>query len=190
MNSLVRGCRASALFAALGLTLFFAAGCGYQFTGAVAPGRERIESVHIPLIKSPSTLLGFEGDFTRILRGEFISHGIAPRESMEGAGAVLIGEVHEVRTDPLSYTFLRTPVQGETASYGVTNNRRLTIRFGARLIDRQTGRVLWEDPFMEEKSSFSIGTDPLVNRYNERRALAEIAERFARRVYLKTIERF
>ena len=33
-------------------------------------------------------------------------------------------------------------------------------------------------------------TDPLENRYNQRVALEEIARRLAKRVFLKTMERF
>jgi hypothetical protein len=43
---------------------------------------------------------------------------------------------------------------------------------------------------MEEKAVFSVGTDPLVNRYNQRKAVREIAQILAKRIYSKTMERF
>lgn len=175
---------------ALWLSFLVMAGCGYHFQEAGGPAKSRIGSVAIPLIKSPSTRLGFEGDFTTILRNEFILHGAIPLVPKKEAAAVLLGEVTEVVTDPLSYNILRTPVDNETAVYETTNNRRLTIRFAARLVDQATGKIIWEDRRMEEKSSFPVTTDPLKNRYYRRRAVEVIAERIARRIYDKTIAGF
>ncbi|MEJ2024451.1 MAG: class I tRNA ligase family protein, partial [Deltaproteobacteria bacterium] len=68
--------------------LFFVVlnGCGYHFqqTGKIH-GLE-IASIAIPMVKSPSSTLGFEGIFTRIVREEFIDHSelsVVPRENAD-----------------------------------------------------------------------------------------------------------
>jgi hypothetical protein len=140
---------------------------------------------------STSSSLGFEGDLTRIIREEFINHSKVPIVSSDKAATVLIGRVYEIKTEPLSYSLNQHTVQGQTATYEVTNTRWLKIRLDARLIDRTTGKIIWEDRAMEEKATFSVTEDdPLANRYNQRMAAQAIARRLAVRIYSKTMERF
>jgi hypothetical protein len=134
--------------------------------------------------------LGFEGDFTTVIRDEFLSRSRLPLVAKEEAGAVLIGRISEIETEPVSYETLKTTVNGEETKYEVTVRRRLTIRLDAKLIDSASGNTLWQEKGMEERAAFDETDDPLRNRFNQRGALQEIARRFATRLYLKTIERF
>jgi hypothetical protein len=59
-----------------------------------------------------------------------------------------------------------------------------------QLVERASGKVVWHDAAMEEKASFSVETDPLATRYHKQQALEKIARRLAKRIYLKTMERF
>jgi hypothetical protein len=43
---------------------------------------------------------------------------------------------------------------------------------------------------MEEQSSYIVSGDPMETRYNEQQALEKIAGRLAKRIYLRTMERF
>jgi len=106
------------------------------------------------------------------------------------AAAVLTGKVYEIRTEPLSYNIIRSTVQGEVITYEVTNSRRLRIKLDARLVDRKTGKVIWADKVMEDKATFEVSEDPMSTRFNQRKALREMARRLAKRIYLKTFERF
>ena len=165
-------------------------GCGYRFKEAGRPVGVDLRSLAIPLIPSTSTSLGFEGDFTRALREEFVSHARIPLLPVSEAQAVLRGRVYEIKTEPLSYELTQSPVQGGLATYETTNTRRLKVRLEARLVDTATGNVIWEDRAMEEKATYAIGTDPLTNRYNRRQALQKIAGTLAAKIYSKTMERF
>ena len=110
-----------------------------------------------------------------------------PREE---ASVVLIGKVSEIRTDPVSYdTFLKT-VDGEEIKYSVTNKRWLEIELDAKLIDRASGKTIWQARNMAERAAFEVSADPLSNRFNKKKALQEIARRLAQRLYLKTMDRF
>lgn len=149
-----------------------------------------IQSLAIPLVESTSSDLGFESDFTNALRNEFISHTSVPLVSRDKAEMVLIGKIDEIKTEPLTYDIVRNTIQGETTSYEVTNSRRLKIRLDAKLLERASGRIIWEVEGMEEKARYPVSEDPLVNRYNREKALQEIAGRLAERIFSNALERF
>jgi len=163
--------------------LFIAAGCGYSLQATGQPSRIEISSLSIPMMTSPSTTLGFEGDFTRVIRREFVSHSQIPLVSKDKAGMALIGVVNKISTEPLSYRV------GED-KFEVTTSRWVRIRLDAKLLNRKTGDVVWHDPNMEEKVSFSVNPDPMITAYNERKAVEAAAKLFAERIYMKTMERF
>ena len=43
---------------------------------------------------------------------------------------------------------------------------------------------------MEDQANYTVSGDPLEMRYSERQALEKIASRLAKRIYLRTMERF
>ncbi|MDY6882009.1 MAG: LPS assembly lipoprotein LptE [Desulfatiglans sp.] len=149
-----------------------------------------IHSIAIPLIRSTSSQLGFEGAFTKVIREEFFSHSKVPIVSRSEADAVLVGKVVHVETEALSYRLEQGVVQDQNTSYEVTDTRRIRITLDATLIAGDTGKTIWKESEMEEKETFSVGTDPLSNNYNQMKAIIEIARRFAERLYSKTMERF
>jgi outer membrane lipopolysaccharide assembly protein LptE/RlpB len=165
------------------VSLLWLFGCGYQLQATGKPMNLTITSMAIPLMESPSSEIGFEGDFTKMIRREFVSHSQIPLVSRNEAAAVLIGKVTDIKTEPLSYR-----VTDET--FDVTSSRWLKIKLQAKLVEAGTGKVIWNDPNMQEKASFTVDSDPLKTRYNQRRATKKIAQLLAERIYLKTMERF
>lgn len=165
------------------LALAWISGCGYQLQNTKQPKGIRIPSMAIPLMASPSSSLGFEGDFTMMIRKEFVSQSQIPLVSKNEAAFVLIGNVRDIKTEPLSYKVTNN-------TFEVTSSRWLKIRLAAKLLDRSTGKVIWDDESMEEKASFTVDSDPLVTRYNQRRAARRIAQLLAEKIYLRTMERF
>ena len=175
---------------ALGLCLAMVPGCGYRFQAGGEPVGATIRSLAIPLMESTSSDLGFESDFTKTIRDEFISHANIPLVSRDEAEMVLIGKIYEIKSEPLTYDITKNAVQGETTSYEVTNSRRLRIRLDVKLLERASGRIIWAEEGMEEKARYLVSEDPLTNRYTREKALQEIARRLADRIYLNTVERF
>lgn len=166
------------------LSLFLCStGCGYTLQATGQPKGITIPSLAIPLMKSPSSSLGFEGEFTRMIRQEFVSHSQIPLESKEKAAMVLIGIVTDIKTEPLSYRI-------SDENFEVTTSRWLKIKLSCKLVDRATGKTVWEDPDMEQKVAFTVTSDPLQTNYNRRKAIEKIARLFSEIVYLKTMERF
>jgi hypothetical protein len=177
--------------AAVLLTLFLIhPGCGYHFRPGGEPMGIEIRSLAIPLMTSTSSYGGFEADFTRIIRDEFISHGRVPVVGTEEAGAVLTGSISHITTRPLTYDTVEQTVGGRTVTHETTSSRKMKVRLDVSLVDRSTGRSIWHDPAMEEEVRFDVTPDPLLNRYNRQQALIKIAGLLAKRIYLKTMERF
>ena len=169
---------------------FLLAGCGYQFRADGAPVGIEIESVAIPLFSSTSSDIGFEADFTRVIRDQFISYARVPLVPEERADKVIEGRIYDVRTDPLTYKSIDFTVSGETQTYDVTRSRNLTVSLDVRLVDRRRGKVIWQDHNMMESISFAVDPDPLITQYNQKIALERIAGRMAKKIYMKTMERF
>jgi hypothetical protein len=118
-----------------------------------------------------------------MIRREFVSHSQVPLVSKEKAAAVLIGKVTSIKTEPLSYRVADN-------TFDVTSSRWLKIKLQAKLVDATTGKIIWNDPNMQEKAAFTVDSDPLRTEYNQRRATKKIAQLLAERIYLKTMERF
>lgn len=165
-------------------------GCGYQFRASGEPVGIDIDSIAIPLITSTSSDEGFEADFTRMIREEFISHAKIPIVAREKADKILTGHIYDITTQPLTYDTTERTVAGRVIGYESTSSRRLQIRLDISLIDKATGKIIWRDRSMEEEARFNVGTDPLVTQYNQQQALFQISRLLAKRVYMKTMERF
>ena len=165
-------------------------GCGYHFRAAGEPIGVEIKSLAIPLMASTSSIKGFESDFTKIIREEFISHAKVPIVPKEDAQALLIGRIQKVSTQPLTYNIQEYNVDGHTTTHETTSRRRLKIKLDISLTDRATGKTIWHDESMQAESSYNVGTDPLTDRYNQQLALKNIARLLAIRIYSKTMERF
>ena len=165
-------------------------GCGYHFRADGKPVGIEINSIAIPLVTSSSSEKGFEADFTRMIREEFISHSKVSIVETEQADMVLTGRISEIETRPLTYDSRSYEVGGRVVTHETTNSRRLKIRLDISLIERATGKTIWYDGNMEEEALFNVETDPLVTQYNQQQALIRISRLLAKRIYLKTMERF
>ena len=172
------------------IAIILGIGCGYQFRANGEPVGINIDSIAIPLITSTSSDKGFEADFTRMIREEFISHAKIPIVASEEADKVLKGYVYEITTQPLTYDSTEREVAGRVVTYESTSSRRLQIRLDISLVERATGKTIWRDTSMEEEARFNVAADPLVTRYNQQKALIQISRLLAKRVYMKTMERF
>jgi hypothetical protein len=182
--------RVGRLVTALLVLGLLAPGCGYQFRPTGDPVGIEIESLAIPLFKSTSVEKGFEAVFTRVLREEFASHGKVPLVSEDRARFLLTGRIYDVWTDPVSFSYQEQTIRGHTSIYEETNRRRLRLRVEVSLVERDSGRVVWQEKAMETRTSYEMSSDPLQTRYEEQTAIEKIARRLAKRIYMMTMERF
>jgi hypothetical protein len=179
-----------ALRYALCSMLFLLSACGYHLRPSGEPVGGSIDSLAIPMMTSTSSVVGFESDFTRIVRDEFISHAKVPLTAQEEARYVLVGHIHDIRTDPQSYSYQQQQVRGYDTTFAETNRRRLRLILSVSMVEKSTGKVIWTEQSMETRGSYDVGVDPLVNQYNQRLALEKVARRLAQRIYMRTMERF
>jgi outer membrane lipopolysaccharide assembly protein LptE/RlpB len=172
------------------LSIVLVAGCGYHVRKGGKPLGLKIQSIAIPLVKSPASTLGFEGDFTRVIRQEFISHSSLELVPRDRADAILLTNVTRINTESIGYDITRNTIQNHTIDYAVTNRRRMWVRVDARLIDGKSGAVIWEEKGIREQADFAVSEDPLVTRYNRKLAVESIALNVANRLFAMTMERF
>lgn len=168
----------------------FLTGCGYQFRAAGEPMGIELQSLAIPLIESSSSELGFEATFTRVFRDAFISKTKVPLVPEAKADAILTGRIYEIWTEPIAFNQTQQVVGDRVTTYSVTSRRQVILKMEAKFTMRATGEVLWHEPAMVERASYNVGTDPLVNRFNEKQAYELIARALADRLFLKSTERF
>jgi hypothetical protein len=166
-------------------------GCGYHFGARGRPVGIVLHSIAIPMMTSTSSELGFEADFTGIIRQEFISHAKVPILPSNEAQTVLTGHIYDIQTEPISFRRLEYEPPGQQPTgYRITDSRYLKVKLDIRFTDRTTGKTIWHESAMEEKARYSLTIDPLANRHNQQQALLTIARVMAKRIYLKTMERF
>ena len=168
----------------------FVSGCGYQFRASGEPLGIKLESLAIPMIQSASSELEFEAIFTRVFRNTFISQTDIPLLPEAKADAVLSGRIHEIREEPIAFNQTQNVVDGRVTTYSVTTRRQVIIKMDAKFTIKATGKVLWHEPAMVERASYTVSADPLVNQYNQQRAYEAIAALLASRLFLKSTERF
>jgi hypothetical protein len=168
----------------------FILGCGYHFRASGEPLGIKLQSLAIPLINSSSSELEFEAIFTKVFRDLFISQTEVPIVPEAKAEAVLAGRIYEIREEPIAFNQTQQIIDGQVTTYTVTSRRQVIIKMDAKFTIKATGEVLWHEPAMVERANYSVGTDPLVNRYNEQQAYEAIARLLASRLFLKSTERF
>jgi outer membrane lipopolysaccharide assembly protein LptE/RlpB len=172
------------------LTCCILSGCGYRFRGAGARIGAGYATIAIPVFPSTSTFLGYEAEFTKLLREQFITHSRVRIVSEEKAQVVLSGTISSIITDPLTYSTTRQTIHGFTSTDTVTRSREMRVRVEATLIDRQRGEIIWQDSDLTDTAAFSVSSDPLRTRYYRRQAFIAISQALATRIYSKTMERF
>ena len=165
-------------------------GCGYQFRKAGTPIGVTLDTIAIPLFPTTSSFVGFEADFTRILREEFITHSRVRIVSKENAQAVLSGSISSIITEPLTFSVKKQTIHGFVSTDAITSSREMRVRVEAKLTDRATGTIIWQDGSFIGETTFSVSSDPLRTRHYQRQAFIVIAQDIATRIYSKTMERF
>jgi len=166
------------------------AGCGYHLRQSGRPLGLQIRSLAVPMVKSPASTLGFEGEFTKIIREEFISHSSLELVSRDRADAILLASVSRINTRAIGYDITQNTIQDRTIEYEVTNKRRIWVRVDARLIDGKSGALVWEEKGIREQVDFVVSQDPIETRYNRQLAVRSMARNVASRLFALTMERF
>ena len=170
----------SALLAIIG-------GCGYHFRATGHPIGREYKSLAIPMIKSTSTEMGFEADFTTVLREEFTSHSKVPIVVPQRADAIILCRIYNIKEEPVSYRLTRYNIAGNEIVHETTRSKRMIIQMEVVVKDSRSGSIIWKETEMRDQATFLVNDDPLMTRYNRTEALKEIAHRISKRIFLKYI---
>jgi hypothetical protein len=170
-----QACKITADYIFILILCFFLFSCGYHFRPAGGSIGVSLDSIAIPVFSSPSSFMGLEGEFTRIVREEFITHSRVRIVKRDEAQGVLCCRIHSVKTIPLTYSVLKQTIHGYTSTDKVTKSRTLRVRLNVKLTDTKTGKIIWQDSTLTEEANFQVSTDPLSTLHNQRQAFISIA---------------
>ncbi len=164
--------------------------CGYHLLNSGRYCSLPYKSISIPIVKSPSSDLLFESEFTQMLRSEFLRYSDIRLLDSKRADAILHVQVQNIRLVSAGYKIKRYNTLGSEYLYETTSGRLLKLTLNMSLIERNTKKVVWEKECVSETAYLYMGDDPLENSEGLRKALIEIASRIARMAYQLTLERF
>jgi hypothetical protein len=167
--------------AVLIITALLAASCGYHVAGRADLVPKSVQSIAIPAFTNVTTRYKLTDRLPEALSREFISrtryHIVADADQ---ADAILRGSV-------LSYSSFPTifdPVTGRAS--GV----QLQVGLRISLIERASGKVLFNRPNMDIRERYQISTDPTIFFEESDAALDRASQQTARQVVSSILENF
>jgi hypothetical protein len=185
----------------LGVVVAALTGCGYGLPGGTAPAGARTIAIH--LFENRTREAGIEVAVRRALEEEFRRHGKLRVVSEGEADLQLNGNVVTLQSYPVASSGIDEALQYQ-----------VVLRASIRLTERETGRVLYENRFVDEQQDFAavsgvvISSSPhfqrgtvnvrdLLNMTNaqlgearRRDATRDLVRLLARDIYQQTMEGF
>jgi lipopolysaccharide assembly LptE-like protein len=167
--------------ALLAFAALLATACGYHVAGRADLVPKNIQAIAIPAFSNVTTRYKLTDRLPEAISREFISrtrYRIVPDPTQ--ADAVLNGAV-------LSYTSYPTifdPVTGRASGVQLQVTLRVT------LVERASGKVLFNRPNMDVRERYQISTDPSVFFEESDAALDRASQQTARQVVSSILENF
>ena len=179
---LCRRLAASSAIAALALlAAALTSSCGYHVAGRGNALPQEWKVIAIPALKNKTSNYRIEQRFTQALVREMISrtnYHVVPEE--KDADAVLEGEVSSLQTTPVLFD----PVTTRATLMLVTISLRV------RLIDRSSGKPVYQNTKLTFRNEYEISTDIPSFFQEEGPGLDRMARDFARTVVSSVLEKF
>jgi len=167
--------------ALLAFAALLATACGYHVAGRADLVPKNIQAIAIPAFSNVTTRYKLTDRLPEAISREFISrtrYRIVPDPTQ--ADAVLNGAV-------LSYTSYPTifdPVTGRASGVQLQVTLRVT------LVERASGKILFNRPNMDVRERYQISTDPSVFFEESDAALDRAIQQTARQVVSSILENF
>lgn len=167
--------------ALLAFAALLATACGYHVAGRADLVPKNIQAIAIPAFSNVTTRYKLTDRLPEAISREFISrtrYRIVPDPTQ--ADAVLNGAV-------LSYTSYPTifdPVTGRASGVQLQVTLRVT------LVERASGKILFNRPNMDVRERYQISTDPSVFFEESDAALDRASQQTARQVVTSILETF
>jgi hypothetical protein len=166
---------------ALAVVALLATSCGYHVAGRADLVPKNIQTIAIPAFKNVTTRYKLTDRLPEAISREFISrtryHIVSDPDQ---ADAVLRGSV-------LSYTSYPTIFDPAT---GRASGVQLQVMLQVSLVERASGKVLFNRPRIEVRERYQISTDPSVFFEESDAALDRASQQTARQVVSSILENF
>ncbi len=156
------------LAAAAALVLLLCSGCGYKPVLRSGFVWSNIKSVCVSTIANRTEQPGLGGLITESLREEFARYGKVRVVPCDRADAIFQGEVADFKLSPISFA---------NAEYAA--EFRLVVKLKARLVDGETGAVLWEGSELWSAEEYFAVPDLSYLVVAKKEASAKAAEKLA-----------
>ncbi len=177
----VRPLIAGRLQAALLLTMFSCAGCGYHVAGRAARLPADWKTIAVPAFKNDTTQYRIEQQLTQAVIREFITRTkYRMVQDQEDADGVIHGEVLSIETAPVLFN----------ATTGQVTTMLVTVHAKIELTDNKTQKPLYENKDIVFRSEYQISTDVQSFFQEQSPALERMARDFASRVVADVLEGF
>ena len=167
--------------ALLALAAILATACGYHVAGRADLVPKSIQTIAIPAFSNITTRYKLTDRLAEAISREFISrtrYRIVP--DPDQADAVLRGAV-------LSYSSFPTIFDPAT---GRASGVQLQVTLRVSLVERASGKVLFNRPNMDVRERYQISTDPSVFFEESDAALDRASQQTARQVVSAILENF
>jgi len=154
------------------------AGCGYHFagTGGQAPGD--IKSIAVDVLQNNTAEIGLENAFTNAIVNQFVRWKRLPIKPRKEADGVLGGSIADIKTQEVSHVDSKK-----------TLTTRVTITLKLTLKRVETDEILWKRNYSYYEDYVETG-NALDTALLRRRAVSQIAEYLAEKIYMDMFEEF
>jgi outer membrane lipopolysaccharide assembly protein LptE/RlpB len=157
------------------------AGCGYHVTGKADLLPKTVKTIAIPAWSNITIRYKLADRLPGALTREFLSR---TRYQVVGdvnqADAVLTGSVTRIDSFPTVFD----PVTGRAAAV------QMIVILQMKLVERATGKVLYERPQFEARQRYEISTDPAAYFEESSEALNRLAGEVSRSIVSAVLEGF
>lgn len=164
----------------MALSLFLCCGaCGYRLAGYGAQLDPRLHTVAVPVFENMTTEPGIEAVFTGALRQEFLTKSRLRVVPESQADAVFIGRIRRLWTTDVAHRAAQDTVL-----------TRLTVTLDVRCVERETGKILWQDPALTHFEDYMQDPKALVSFQSRQAALQRAARETAARIFDRFMSQF
>jgi Lipopolysaccharide-assembly len=164
---------------ALGISLWFLAGCGYHFAGSnpILPGR--IRTIEVPIFQNATARAFLESILTNHVRSRFSRFtGVKLVNEGRQAEGRLVGKIVAYEVKATAFDALDNIIE-YTATMQVEVSLKQTV----------DGKILWKN-LVSWDGTFPAGIDKNLQEVNQQKAIVEICEKLAGEILYRMLEDF
>ncbi|MDX1630641.1 MAG: LptE family protein [Thermoanaerobaculia bacterium] len=164
----------------LALVLGAGFGCGYALVGTASNIPAHVQTVHLEPLENRTRRSEVEQILTEAIAQELVTRRRFDLvDDREAADALLDGAVLRFDVRPLNFD-----AQGRTTEYQITINLQM------RFFDRVEEQILWANDSYTYKESYPVEASDIDYFDQEKLAIEEAAETFARTMIIDLLEGF